>query len=152
MNYKSSLKNQIMVKWLVAMPSPCQESLWPQVGCKRKMRSEGQSPSHWQTKRNAKIQAKLYLKSLLRLYVNILPTSMLRKLFKTKSDLIATNVSVSGFTGGATKTKVVIPIEIKAGSKVATVAFFVVNTDLAYNALLGRDWIHSNWVVSSSLQ
>jgi hypothetical protein len=83
--------------------------------------------------------------------VNILLTSMLRKLFKTESDLIATNVSVSGFAGGATKTKGVIPIEVKVGSKVAKVAFFVVNTDLAYNALLGRDWIHSNWVVPSSL-
>jgi hypothetical protein len=86
-----------------------------------------------------------------RAVVNILPTSMLRKLFKTESDLIATDVSVSGFTGGAIKTKGVIPIEVKVGSKVATVAFFVVNTDSAYNALLGRDWIHSNWVVPSSL-
>jgi hypothetical protein len=34
---------------------------------------------------------------------------------------------------------------------VATLAFFVVNNDLTYNALLGRDWIHSNWVVPSSL-
>ena len=83
--------------------------------------------------------------------VNILPTSMLRKLFKTESDLIATDVSISGFAGGATKIKGVIPIEVKVGSKVATVAFFVVNTDLAYNTLLGRDWIHSNWVVPSSL-
>jgi hypothetical protein len=83
--------------------------------------------------------------------VNILPTSMLRKLLKIENDLIAMDVSVSGFVGGATKTKGVIPIEVKVGSKVATVAFFVVNTDSAYNALLGRDWIHSNWVVPSSL-
>uniref|UniRef100_A0A2N9F0K1 Reverse transcriptase domain-containing protein n=1 Tax=Fagus sylvatica TaxID=28930 RepID=A0A2N9F0K1_FAGSY len=68
-----------------------------------------------------------------------------------ENDLIAMDVSVSGFTGGATKTKGVIPIEVKVGSKVATEAFFVVNTDSAYNALLGRDWIHSNWVVPSSL-
>jgi hypothetical protein len=71
--------------------------------------------------------------------VNILPTSMLRKLFKTKSDLIAIDVFVSGFTGGATKTKGVVPIKVKVGSKVATIAFFVVNTDSTYNALLGRD-------------
>jgi hypothetical protein len=83
--------------------------------------------------------------------VNILPTSMLRKLLKTENDLIATDVSVSGFAGGATKTKGVIPIEVKVGSKIAIVAFFVVNTDSTYNALLGRDWIHSNWVVPSSL-
>jgi phosphomannomutase len=83
--------------------------------------------------------------------VNILPTSMLRKLFKIENDLIVTDVSVSGFTGGATKTKGVIPIEVKVGSKIAAVAFFVVNTDSAYNALLSRDWIHSNWVVPPSL-
>ena len=83
--------------------------------------------------------------------VNILPTSMLRKLLKTENDLIVTDVSVSGFASGATKTKGVIPIEVKVGSKIATVAFFVVNTDSTYNALLGRDWIHSNWVVPSSL-
>jgi hypothetical protein len=83
--------------------------------------------------------------------VNILPTSMLRKLLKTESDLIETDVSVSGFAGGATKTKRVIPIKVKVGRKVAIIAFFVVNTDSAYNALLGRDWIHSNWVVPSSL-
>jgi hypothetical protein len=34
---------------------------------------------------------------------------------------------------------------------VATIAFFVVNTYSTYNALLGRDWIHFNWVVPSSL-
>ncbi len=83
--------------------------------------------------------------------VNILPTFMPKKLFKTESDLIATYVSISGFAGGATKTKGVIPIEVKVGSKVAIVAFFVVNTDSAYNTLLGRDWIHSNQVVPSSL-
>ena len=83
--------------------------------------------------------------------INILPTSILRKLLKTENDLIATDISVSGFASGATKTKGVIPIEVKVGSKIATVAFFVVNTDSAYNVLLGRDWIHSNWVVPSSL-
>jgi hypothetical protein len=83
--------------------------------------------------------------------INILPTSMLRKLFKTESDLIATDIFVSSFAGGATKTKGVIPIKVKVDSKVATIAFFVVNTNSAYNALLGRDWIHSNWVVPSSL-
>ena len=89
--------------------------------------------------------------------VNILPTFMLRKLLKTENDLIATDVSVSGFAGGATKTKGVIPIEVKVGSKVATVAFFVVNTDSTYNALLRKDCIHSvslkvlipiNWLIN----
>ena len=80
--------------------------------------------------------------------VNILPTSILRRLLKTENDLIATDVSVSGFASGATKTKGVIPIKVKVGSKIATVAFFVVNTDSAYNVLLGRDWIHSIFFTS----
>jgi hypothetical protein len=83
--------------------------------------------------------------------VNILPTFMLRTLLKIENDIIATDVSISGFAGRATKTKGVIPIVVKVDSKIATVAFFVVNTDSAYNALLGRDWIHSNWVVLSFL-
>ena len=61
------------------------------------------------------------------------------------------DVSISGFAGGATKTKVLIPIEVKVGRKVATVAVFVVNTNSAYNAFLRRGWIHSNWVVPFSL-
>jgi hypothetical protein len=36
-------------------------------------------------------------------------------------------------------------------SKDNIAAFFVINTKSAYNALLGKDWIHSNWVVPSSL-
>ena len=60
-------------------------------------------------------------------------------------------MAVNGFTGGPTITKGIILIQIKVGSKVNTTAFFVVNTKSAYNALLGRDWIHFNWVVPSSL-
>ena len=37
------------------------------------------------------------------------------------------------------------------GNKITNVAFFVVHTKAAYNALLGREWIHSNWVIPSSL-
>lgn len=83
--------------------------------------------------------------------VNILPTFMLKKLLKTKSDLVSIDVSVSGFAGGVTKIEGVISIEVKVGIKVGTVSFVVVNTDSAYNGLLGRDWIHSHWVVPSSV-
>jgi hypothetical protein len=83
--------------------------------------------------------------------VNILPYKILRKLAKTEEYLIPSDMAVNGFTGEPTLTKRIIPIQIKVGSKVNNAAFFVVNTKSAYNALLGRDWIHSNWVVPSSL-
>ena len=36
------------------------------------------------------------------------------------------------------------------GSKISLSTFFVINSTANYNALLGRDWIHANWCVSSS--
>jgi hypothetical protein len=83
--------------------------------------------------------------------VNILPYKMLSKLAKTEEDLTPSDMAVNGFTGEPTLTKGIIPIQIKVGSKVNTAAFFVENTKSAYNALLGRDWIHFNWMVPSSL-
>jgi hypothetical protein len=83
--------------------------------------------------------------------VNILPYKMLSKLAKTEEDLTPSDMAINGFIEEPTITKGIIPIQIKVGSKVNTSAFFVVNTKLAYNALLGRDWIHSNLVVPSSL-
>ena len=83
--------------------------------------------------------------------VNILPYKMLSKLAKTEEDLTPSDMVVNGFTREPTITKGIIPIQTKVGSKVNTTTFFVVNTKLAYNALLGRDWIHTNWVVPSSL-
>jgi hypothetical protein len=83
--------------------------------------------------------------------INILPYKMFSNLAKTEEDLTPSDMAVNGFTGEPTLTKGIIPIQIKVGSKVNTTAFFVVNTKLTYNALLGRDWIHSNWVVPSSL-
>jgi hypothetical protein len=83
--------------------------------------------------------------------VNILPYKMLSKLAKTEEDLTPSDMAVNGFIGEPNITKEIILIQIKVESKVNTAAFFVVNTKSAYNALLGRDWIHSNWVVPSSL-
>lgn len=37
------------------------------------------------------------------------------------------------------------------GSKTTLSAFFVVDASSTYNALLGRDWIHSSWCAPSTL-
>ena len=81
--------------------------------------------------------------------VNILPYKMLSKLAKTEENLTPLDMAVNGCTREPTLTKGIISIQIKVGSKVNTTAFFVVNTKSTYNALLGRDWMHSNWVVPS---
>ena len=76
---------------------------------------------------------------------------MLKKIKKIEADLIRSDVLVSGFASEFTKTRGIILVELKVGNKITNVAFFVVYTKAAYNALLGRKWIHSNWVIPSSL-
>ena len=62
-----------------------------------------------------------------------------------------TNTSLSGFTGDVTEAKGVMSVELTVGSKTLATAFFVVDVKSKYNILLGRDWIHANGCVSSTL-
>ncbi|GKV05136.1 hypothetical protein SLEP1_g17178 [Rubroshorea leprosula] len=76
--------------------------------------------------------------------VNVLPTCMLYKIGKSLDDLVHTEVTISDFTGGVNHSRGVLPVELTVGNRTLMSAFFVVDTVATYNALLGRDWIHSN--------
>ncbi|GKV35499.1 hypothetical protein SLEP1_g43756 [Rubroshorea leprosula] len=52
---------------------------------------------------------------------------------------------------GVNHSRGVLPVELTVGNRTLMSAFFVVDTVATYNALLGRDWIHSSWCVPSSL-
>ena len=82
--------------------------------------------------------------------INVMPLRMLRALGRNIGHLIEIEVSVSTFTREISKTLSVLPIGITVGSKTSLLAFFVINSIANYNTLLGRDWIHANWCVSSS--
>ena len=58
---------------------------------------------------------------------------------------------LNGFTGESTEAKGVISMELTVGSKTLPTAFFVVDVQGNYSALLGRDWIHANRCVPSTL-
>jgi hypothetical protein len=62
-----------------------------------------------------------------------------------------TNTNLSAFTGDVTEAKGVMSIELMVGSKTLATAFFVVDVRGWYNLLLGRDWIHANGCMSSTL-
>ena len=83
--------------------------------------------------------------------INVMPLRMLRALGSSIGDLIETEVSVSAFTREISKTLDVLPTDITVSSKTSLSAFFLINSTANYNVLLGRDWIHANWCVSSSL-
>ena len=76
---------------------------------------------------------------------------MLRALGRSIGDLIEKERSLLAVTGEISKTLGVFLINIIMSSKTSLSAFFMIDFSANYNALLGRDWIHSNWCVLSSL-
>ena len=58
---------------------------------------------------------------------------------------------MSTFIGEVSKTLGILPIDITIGKKTALSAFFMIDSTVNYNILLGSDCIHANWCVSSSL-
>ena len=83
--------------------------------------------------------------------VNLMPLRMLRALGRDNDDLNETKVSVLAFTGEISRALGVLPIDINVVSKTSLSAFFVINYIANYNVFPGRDWIHANWCVLSSL-
>jgi hypothetical protein len=83
--------------------------------------------------------------------VNILLLSLFKKLGHIEGDLKRTILSLSDFAGDPTEVKGIICKEVMVGSKTLSMGFFMVDVTGCYNVLLGRDWIHANECVSSTL-
>jgi hypothetical protein len=62
-----------------------------------------------------------------------------------------TNMSLSGFVGETAEARGIVSKELTVGSKTMPTTFFVVDVKGRYNVLLGRDWIHVNGRVPSTL-
>ena len=62
-----------------------------------------------------------------------------------------TNLTLSGFGGEPTEAMGVISMELTVGNKTISTAFFVADKQGNYSVLLGRDWIHANRCVPSTL-
>jgi hypothetical protein len=82
--------------------------------------------------------------------VNIMPHSMFEKMGHCKSELMKMNMMLNGFSGEVSDAKRIISTELMIGSKTVLTAFSLVDVMGKYN-MLGRDWIHSNGCVPSTL-
>src|SRR4051812_43285790 len=59
---------------------------------------------------------------------------------------------LNGFEGKErTEAKGVMYVELTVGSKTLATAFFVVEVHGIYNVILGRDWVHANQCVPSTM-
>jgi hypothetical protein len=84
--------------------------------------------------------------------VNIMPYSVLRRLGHSVGDLIKTNITLSDFNGQTSEEQgVLISVDLTVGGKTAPTSFFVVNNKGSYTVLLGRDWIHANCCITSTM-
>jgi hypothetical protein len=83
--------------------------------------------------------------------VNIMPYSVLRRLRRPAEDLIKTNVTLSDFNGQASKAQGILNVDLTVGSKTVPTSFFIVSSKSTYTVLLGRDWIHANCYIPSTM-
>jgi hypothetical protein len=83
--------------------------------------------------------------------VNIMPYSVLRRLGRSTEDLIKINVALSDFNGQASEAQGVLNVDLTLGSKTIPTSFFIINSKSIYSVLPGRDWIHANCYIPSTM-
>jgi hypothetical protein len=83
--------------------------------------------------------------------VNIMSYSVLRRLGRSTRDLIKTNITLSDFNGQTSEAQGVLNVDLTVGSKTIPTSFFIVNSKSTYAVLLGRDWIHANCCIPSTM-
>ncbi|KAK1696932.1 hypothetical protein QYE76_013629 [Lolium multiflorum] len=70
---------------------------------------------------------------------------------RENSDLIKTNVTPSDFNGQASDAQGVLNVDLTVGRKTVPTTFFIVGSKSTYAVLLGRDWIHANRCIPSTM-
>ena len=84
--------------------------------------------------------------------VNLMPYSVFKRLGLPDEELIKTNMVLNGFEGKEkTEAKGVMYVELTVGRKTLATAFFVTEVQGNYNVILGRDWVHANQCVPSTM-
>ena len=84
--------------------------------------------------------------------VNLIPYSLFKKLGGLDEELIKTNMTISYVLGDKPMSaKGVASMELTVRSKTLATAFFVAETQGNFSLILGRDWIHANQCVPSTL-
>ena len=84
--------------------------------------------------------------------VNLMPYTTFRKLGKGPGDLMETDMMLKDFGGNTSKTQGAINFELTIGrSKTLLTTFFIIDGKGSYSLLFGRDWIHANYCVPSTM-
>jgi hypothetical protein len=71
--------------------------------------------------------------------------------WKSDEDLTQTDMMLVDFEGNVSLAQGAICMELTIGSKTLTTTFFVIKGKRSYNLVLGRDWIHANCCIPSTM-
>jgi hypothetical protein len=83
--------------------------------------------------------------------VNVMPYTTFRKLGMGPGDLTPTSIILNDFAGNPSDTKGCVHVDLMIGSKTLLTTFFVIEGKGAYSLLFGRDWIHANCCIPSTM-
>ena len=83
--------------------------------------------------------------------VNLMPYVMLRKFRKSEEDLTKTDMMLVDFEGNVSNAIGAICLDLTIASKTLPTTFFVIKGKGSYNLLLGRDCIHANCCIPSTM-
>ncbi|KAM1145757.1 hypothetical protein COP2_038854 [Malus domestica] len=70
---------------------------------------------------------------------------------RSNDELIPLGIIMSSFVSDKSQTKGVLPLKVTIVGRNHMTTFFIVDSKIEYNALLGRDWIHQTGCIPSSL-
>ena len=80
-----------------------------------------------------------------------MPYATFYKLEKGLGDLLEMDMMLRDFGGHASKTQGAVNVELTIGSRTLPSTFFVIDGKGTYSLLLGRDWIHANCFIPSTM-
>jgi hypothetical protein len=83
--------------------------------------------------------------------INLLPYSIFKKLGRNDNKLVKTNLTLNGMGGNPMEAQGVVSMELIIGIKLLATTFFVIEVQGNYSVILGRDWIHANHCILSTL-
>jgi hypothetical protein len=83
--------------------------------------------------------------------VNVMPYTTFRKLGMGPGDLTPMSIILNDFAGNPSDTKGCVHVDLMIGSKTLLTTLFVIEGKGAYSLLLGRDWIHANCCIPSTM-
>jgi hypothetical protein len=83
--------------------------------------------------------------------VNVMPITTYRKLGKTPEEMMRANLTLKDYSGRSQDVRGAAIMEITVGSKTIPTTFFIIDGKGAYTTLLGRDWIHANCCIPSTM-